>query len=282
MSNLPNRIVGSDPMKGLKGYVYGLKHRAQFHHCLGYGTWTIDFAAVQKLRKRYSKAVAPITYVPIYVKAAALAIAQNPEANSLLFKRPFGRRIVQFESVDVNLPIIRKLGEERITFIGTIRDAANKSLADIQTELTAYQRDPPEKSFALQRIQKFANMPLWLARLVHWWMTWSPEFYVKNVGTCGLTFAPQPATGTGSPGFIEADWFDHFFPTGPTTVAFCIGSVKKAAVVRDDEVVVRRVMNCSGMMDNFVLSGFAASQVARDFKLLLESGSFIEDEIRAA
>lgn len=278
--NLPNKISQSDTMRGQKAYVYGLKSRAVRHHCLGYGTWSVDFATTQKMRKKYSRAVKPITYVPIYVKAAALAIQRTPEANAILFKSLFGMRIVRYESVDVNLPIIRTVDGTRLTFIGTIRDAANKSLAQIQSELTDYQRCPPEASHAIQRIRKFSKMPFWLARLVHWYMTWSPKFYVQNVGTCAMTFAPQPEHDTSN--FMEGGWFDHFFPTGPTTVGFCVGGVRKEPVVDGDEVVVRRVMKCSAMMDNYVLSGFAAAQVAKDFKQILESGSFITEEIEAA
>jgi pyruvate/2-oxoglutarate dehydrogenase complex dihydrolipoamide acyltransferase (E2) component len=274
-----NAIAGIEAVRGEKAYVYALKARAARHHCLGYGTWSIDLEKIEGLRKRYSRAVAPITYVPIYVKATALAVKRSPEANAILFKSLFGRRIVRFQQVDVNLPIIREVGDRRITFIATIRNAAEKTLGQIQAELTEYQRCPPEQSFSIRRFQKFAGKPLWFARLIHWLMTWSPKFYIDNVGTCGLTFAPQPDRE--AHGFIEGNWYEHFFPTGPTTVAFCIGAVRKEPVVRNDEIVIRRMMKCTGMMDNYVLSGFTAAQLAIDFKELLESGAFIEEELAA-
>lgn len=262
-----NRVVESRTVRGVDAYMYAFKSRAQRHHCLGYGTASLDMEAVTRLHKRYCHEVRPVTFTSVYVKATALALAQNPEANAVLFRKPFGYRIVRFDQVDVNLPITRKLGAEPVTFIATIRDAASKSLTQIQEELSEHQHGPPEASFAIRRIRRFGRMPLWLAKLIHWRMTWSPEFYVGNVGTCGLTF-------------VEGDWFDHFFPIAPTSVVFGIGSVRKEPVVQGGEIAIGRRLKCSLMVDNYVISGLTGAALARDFKELLESGSFIETELR--
>ena len=261
-----NRIASSRTIRGQEAYLYSFKSRAQRHHCLGYGTASIDVERTVQLHKRYCRAVRMITYTPIWVKATALALARNPEANAVLFRKPFGYRIVEFERVDVNLPITREIHGRPVTFIGTVRDAARKSLAEIQNEISEYQRCAPEKSFAIRRIQQFGRMPLWMAKLVHWRMTWSPEFYVQNVGTCGLTF-------------LEGDWFEHFFPIAPTSVVFGIGAVRREPVVQGDEIVIGRRLKCSLMVDNYVISGLTAVALARDFKCLLETGSILAEEL---
>ena len=263
---LPNRIVHRQTVRGEQAYVYGLKARAQQHHCLGYGTFCVDLENLEALRKEYSRRVRPITYLPLYVKATALAVQHHPEANAILFRKWFGLRIVQFEQVDVNLPITRQVGGQWITFIATVRNAAAKSLADIQEELTAYQRSPPEESFAIRRLLRFARMPLWLAQLVHRRMTRSPEFYIRNVGTCGLTLVEG------------GDWFEHFFPIAPTSVVFGIGAARREPVVRGDAVVIRRVLRCTLMADNYVVSGLLGARLAKEFKELLEEGAFIRAE----
>jgi pyruvate/2-oxoglutarate dehydrogenase complex dihydrolipoamide acyltransferase (E2) component len=268
--NLPNRILRREVLRGERAYVYAFKDRARRHHCLGHGTFSVDLERLERLRKEYSRRVRPITNLPLYVKATALALARNPEANAVLFRTLFGLRVVHFEQVDVNLPITRKVGERTITFIGTVRNAPVKPLAQIQDELTAYQRCPPEESFAIRRFLRFDRMPLWLARLVHWRMTRSPEFYVRNVGTCGLTLLEG------------GDWYEHFFPIAPTSVVFGVGAARSEPVVRGGAVVVGRVLKCVLMADNFVISGLLGSRLARDFKDLLESGSFITEELKQA
>ena len=160
----PTGISHSEPVTGVSAYVYGFKARAQRHHCLGYGTFTIRAEQLEALRKEYSRRIQPITYVPLLVKATALAIAKYPEANAILFKRVWGYRIVQFDKVDVNLPITRELDGQEVTFVATIRDAASKTLAEIQDELTAYERSAPDELYALQRFRRLARLPYWLVQ----------------------------------------------------------------------------------------------------------------------
>ena len=217
--NTPNQVTGVAPVRGELAYVYGFKDRVRRHHCLGYGTFDVDVSRLESVRKKYSRLIQPITDKSIFVKATALAIQRSPEANAILFRRWFGYRIVQFERVDVNLPITREFEGRIVTFIATIRDAAAKSLAQIQAEITSHQRRPAEECVALARFQRFAKMPLWLARLIHAWMTRSPRFYVSNVGTCGVTFLADQNLG-------------RFFPIAPTSVVFSIGSTQWEPIVR--------------------------------------------------
>jgi pyruvate/2-oxoglutarate dehydrogenase complex dihydrolipoamide acyltransferase (E2) component len=268
--DLPNRIGRQETLRGERAYVYAFKARAQRHHCLGYGTFDVDLERLETLRKEYSRRIRPITNLPLYVKATALTLQRHPEANAILFRQWFGLRIVHFERVDVNLPITRKVGKRWITFVGTIRDAPAKSLAEIQDELTTYQRCPAEESFAIRRFLRFDRMPLWLARLIHWWMTRSPSFYVRNVGTCGLTLVEG------------GDWFEHLFPIAPTSVVFGIGAAKREPVVRGDAIAIGRVLKCVLMADNFVVPGLLGARLAKEFKELLESGSFITEELKRA
>ena len=267
MSELPpNRILGEEGLRGESAYVYAFKARARDHHCLGYGTFTVDLTALEPLRKEYSRRVRPITYLPLFLKATALAVQRHPEANSILFKKLFGRRIVRFERVDVNLPITRRLGAGWTTFIGAVRDAPNKPLHRIQEEISHFQRCDPGESPYLQRMIRFRRMPLWLAQYVHARMTWDPAFYVRSVGTCGLTLA----TG---------DAHDHGLPIAPTSAVFGIGGARREPVVRGDEIRIARVLKASLMVDNFVVSGLTGAALIRDFKELLETGSFIRDEL---
>ena len=263
--NTTNNIARSLPVRGELGYLYGFKDRARRHHCLGYGTFSVDVTRLERVRKEYSRRVSAITSKPIFVKATALAIERTKEANSILFRHWFGYRIVQFERVDVNLPVTRQLNGRTITFVATVRDAARKSLAVIQAELTAHQRSSPEECFALRRFTKFSRMPLWIARWIHWWMTCSPRFYSSNVGTCGVTF-------------LEQNDLEYLLPIAPTSVVFGLGGVQWEPVVRGDEIVKARMMKCTMMADNFVISGPLGLRVARDFRELLENGSFVTAE----
>jgi pyruvate/2-oxoglutarate dehydrogenase complex dihydrolipoamide acyltransferase (E2) component len=268
--DLPNGIRRVEPVKGERAYMYGFKERARRHHCIGHGTFPVEVDRLESLRKEYSRRVRPITYLPLYVKATALAIERNPEANAVLFNGWFQRRIVHFERVDVNLPITRKVDGRLITFIGTVRNPAAKSLAQIQDELTTYQRCEPEESFAIRRYLRLARTPNWLIRLFHWRMTRDPEYYIQTAGTCGLTLVEG------------GNWYEHMFPIAPTSVVFGIGAARREPVVHGDRVEIARVLHCVLMADNYVIPGLLGARLAKDFKDLLEGGEFVTREINQA
>lgn len=267
MTEQPNRIRRVEPLRGQRAYMYGFRARAQRHHCPGYGTFPVEVEQLRRLRKEYTRRVAPITNLPIYVKAVALAVQRNPEANAILFRSWFGHRIVHFERVDVSLPITRQVGDRWITFLATVRDAASKPLVRIQEEITTHQRCPPDESFAIQRFLKIESLPGWVSALIHWRFRHSPAFYLRNGGTCGLTLAE------------ESDLGDHFFPVAPSSVVFGLGGARREPVVRGDQISIARLLKCVLMIDNFVIPGLLGAKLAKDFKELLETGRFITEEI---
>jgi hypothetical protein len=261
------RIEKARRLVGVEAYIWAFKQRAQVHHCIGYGTFRVEVDRMSELRKRYAREVTPITLLPIIVKATALAIERNPEANAILFKNMIGYRIVSFDRADVNVPVTRTLDGRPFTFLVTVRGAAYKQLDVIQEEISNAQRCPAEDLPQLLRMKRFAHLPLWLARLFHTAMTRSPVLYLKNAGTCGLTM-------------MDAPWCDNFFPIGPTSAVFAISGVRPEPVVRDGQIVVRRMMNVCLGVDNFVVTGPVGAKLSRDFKTLLESASFIADELQ--
>ena len=260
-----NSIAEISSFKGESAYVYGLKARAQRHHCPGYGTFDVMLPELERQKKLYCRASGPITNTAIYVKAIALAVAKNPGANTVLFKKMFwGYRAVKFKNVDVNLPITREVDGRLVTFIGTIRMADKKSLVEIQAELTHLQRCPESESAAITRIRKFSKMPLWLSLLVHWWMTKSPKFYIKQVGSCGMTLMQ----GKG----------DRFFPIGPTSAIVGFGVPSKAPVVDEGgQVVAMRTLKCVVMVDNYVVSGLVGAKLVQDLIELMERAEVFDD-----
>jgi pyruvate/2-oxoglutarate dehydrogenase complex dihydrolipoamide acyltransferase (E2) component len=264
-----NSIAQSTPLIGMGAYVHGLKQRAQRHHCVGYGVFRVNVEAMDRLRREYSRRVRPITTLPILVKATALAVAQVPQANSVLFKHWFGHRIVRFSDVDVNVPITRLADGEPLTFLVIVRKANQKTLAEIQDQLEHAIKSPPEQVAEIGRITKALRLPRLGWWVYHWFMTRSPTFYVKNGGTCALTV-------------MNESWGDQFFPIGPTTCVFSVGGTRAEPIVENDAIVVRRMAHVCLGADNYVLSGPQAAAVARAFQTLLQEPRFIQAEMEAS
>src|SRR5262249_8325205 len=251
----------SERMTSIETYMYGLKARAHRHHCLAYGTFPVDLTRLTRLRRVYSRQIRPVTLLPFFIKAVALAVRRTPDVNRILFRRfPFGRCIVRFDDVDVNVPITRVVDGETTTFIGTIRGADCLSVAAIQDTLAHLQRGSPAKSPDIQKIRRLRRAPSFVASLFHWLMSRSPRFYLKNAGTCSLT------TLDGMRG-------DYFLAIGPTTSLFSVGGIGDEPIVRNGAVVVRRVLKAALAVDNYVVTGLQGVALARTFQELLESGS---------
>ena len=258
----------SKPLTAIETYMYGLKSRAHLHHCHGHGVFPVDLTELIAMRKRYSSEIRPVTLTPFFIKAVALSVRANPAANRILFQRfPFRRRIVRFDVVDVNIPVTRTISGEQLTFIGIIRSADKLTIAEIQDELLRLHRDPPEQSPYIQKLVKLKNASPLAVTLYHWLIGRSPAFYLKNAGTCGLI--PMDAMSGA-----------HFFPIGPTTAMFGVGGIGDEVVARGGVPVVRRTLQASLALDNYVVSGPEGLQLSLTFQQLLESCSFVKSELQ--
>lgn len=257
----------SERLTSIETYMYGLKARAHLHHCLGNGVFPVELTRLATMRKRYSREVQPVTLTPFFIKAVALSVRAVPAVNRILFRRfPFGKRMVRFHVVDVNVPITRTVDGERLTFIGTIRGADELEISEIQDQLAQMQRGAPEESPYIQKLRKLKAAPPVLASIYHWLMTRSPAFYLKNAGTCGITTLEGMSSG-------------HFFPIGPTTAVFGLGGMGDQVIARDGAPVVRRVLSVALALDNYVVAGPDGLLLARTFQELVESCSFVEREL---
>ncbi|MDH3440420.1 MAG: 2-oxo acid dehydrogenase subunit E2 [Gammaproteobacteria bacterium] len=260
----------SKPLGPVEAYMYGLKSRAHLHHCLGNAAFPVDLTNLTAARKRYSREVRAVTLMPFFIKAAALSYRANPAATRILFQRfPFRRKIVQFDAVDINIPVTRVVEGEQVTFIGIIRNADKLSIAEIQEAHTRLHRDPPEQSVYLQKLARLRKSSKLAVGFYHWLIGRSPAFYLKNAGTCGVI--PMDAMAGG-----------HFFPIGPTSAMFGIGGVGDEVVARDGKPAVRRMLQASLALDNYVVSGPEGLLLTQTFKQLVESCSFVDDELQGA
>ena len=257
----------SKPLTAIETYMYGLKSRAHLNHCLGNGLFPVDVSELTAVRKQYCRQVRPVTFAPFFIKAVALTIRANPCANRILFKRfPFGRRIVRFDVVDVNVPVTRLINGEQWTFIGTIRGADKLTIAEIQDQLIHLQCETPEQSPILKKMDKLRNARPIIASLYHWLIARSPSFYLKNAGTCGVVLMDAMAGG-------------NFFPIGPTTAMFGIGGIGDQVVAKKGVPVVRPTAQVSLSLDNYVVTGPEGLALSMFFQKLLESCSFAKSEL---
>ena len=108
-----------------------------------------------------------------------------------------------------------------------------------------------------------------MASWLHWRMTWSPSIYIRNVGTCGVTLPDN--------GKIRAN-----LPDRADECCLWHRRAVREPVVRGDEIVIGRILKCTLMVDNFVISGLTGGKLAQAFKEALETGAVIRQELEHA
>lgn len=78
------------------------------------------------------------------IRACGVLASRRPDVNRMLFRTPLGPRIVEFDTVAVNVPVLVKRpdGTPQLS-AATVGDACNKSIDEIGAELrVARNRDP--------------------------------------------------------------------------------------------------------------------------------------------
>ncbi len=119
---------------------YQLRALARDHFYIPYDM-EID---VSRIVDRYARVGQRAPVTAIVIKAAALAARQHPEINRAVLSTPFGSRVVQFEDVHVNLPVLAvHAGHEHLSAT-VIKHVDRMSVQDIVEEVRHAKARPLE------------------------------------------------------------------------------------------------------------------------------------------
>jgi hypothetical protein len=101
-------------------------------------------ADITRVEAAYKEKGKPTPYTAIVVKALAMAAARRPEINRMYLRTLFGPRVVEFDHISVNMPIILNPDGERHLGAVTVRDAHKLSIADIRAAIREAKTKKPE------------------------------------------------------------------------------------------------------------------------------------------
>ena len=181
----------------------------------------------ESLKARADSLGARISYTDIMVYILARALRQNPIINSSVV----GGEVMLWE--DVHIGVAVSLPWEQYDaglIVPVVKNADRKSLVEISRELAALR-------------QKAAGGNLGLDEIT------SGTFTLSNIGSFGK-------------GYI----FSTPVINQPQSAILLIGGIVKRPVVRDDEIVIRPVMNYSLTFDHRVINGAPAGKFVHDIE----------------
>lgn len=226
----------------------------------------IDATALIKLRNqiRQDSQQAP-SYTSIIIKAVGLVMKNNPSANRAILGLPFFKKLYQFDNIDIALAVEKKLPYlPGLAYAPTIKDAAEKSLESITSEVKFLKTCTPEQSpeyaqylMILNKIPRpISNFLINLPYLI-------PSMWAKYRGCAAWVNAPTQA----GVDIVTTSW--------PWPLTFSFGVIKQRPFAFQGKVDVRWTIPVAMSFDRRIMGGGPASRLFAEFQDILVNADSI-------
>lgn len=195
-----------------------------------------------------------------FLKAIATCLSEYPALNAMANHR----RTTEFDRVDISVPIELIRDGQSINKQYLIKDAARKSVRDIDQELTASKNDPSGQdgyilSRPLQRL--FSILPRWLVVAI---LKGLLNDHEKVMRLSGSVFVTSISMFSNIPGYIIP------YAGGPKACSFAIGSVTKKPVVENDSIKIKEIVNITATFNHDIIDGAPAARFINRLRELIE------------
>lgn len=216
----------------------------------------VDVSDAAQVLKRLTDQGWQVTWTHIFVRAAALALARNPDLHRVVA----GNKTVHSAGVDICLSIA---GDSCVTPVVVIEDAANKDIFAIGAEI---RRRSPEAVKETERLLSGLRRWGWILPLSVWrrgllrFLLRRLWYRRKVSGTFQISCVPQVDV-------IAPLLFN-------TCAALGIGRVREAVVAENGTPAVRPVVTLTCCLDHSMWNGLAAAKFLSAFRQILVSGDF--------
>ncbi|MFO0560905.1 MAG: 2-oxo acid dehydrogenase subunit E2 [Polyangiales bacterium] len=228
-------------------------------------------SAVQAIAAKQAKGER-LSFFAFVVRCIAVAMAEHPKLNTVRH----GRSVVQFDDVDISVPVeVDEAGERQPREI-VLRRAQDLTVEKVYEELSQGRKrhaSGGELGREDHWNRRLFRLLSWLPRFVRValfrWMI-ADAFRIKaRAGTTIVTsvgkFAALPGTG-------------FTFTTGPRAATFVVGAAVKKPWVHEGQIVARDILSLSLMLDHDMIDGGDAARFAVRLAALIEGAHGLVDE----
>lgn len=222
----------------------------------------VDATVMDQMRSlAKAKGLSVPSFTSLVIKAAALTMKKNPQANRAILGLPFFKKLYQFKNTDISVAVEKSLPNlPGQAYASVVNNTFGKSLEKITQELQdlAVCDETNNKSYRLfMRILKYVPYPFSLLLINAPY--WIPSLWPKYRGCACWVNAPSKAGA------------DLVMTTWPWPITFSFGLVKKRPVVVGNELKVRLTMPVVMVFDRRIMGGGPAGRIFAQFKEILES-----------
>jgi len=220
---------------------------------------------VLRTQKNNGKRVSLFAFV---VKSIATAIAEYKELNSIRS----GNRIIEFEDIDVNVPIELNSAGEKFPRQIVIRKVADKTVEEIWEEIHVAKKQHQtvgyagqEDKWAFSLMRKLFILPKFMRTMLLKVLQDNPFSVKRMSGTTLVTSVVM----SGVSGFVVP------YLIGQRAVSFALGSVVKKPAIVDQKIIIREFLSITIVFNHDIVDGAPAARFTNRLKELIESADVL-------
>jgi len=201
------------------------------------------------------------------IKVISSILQKHPEASAFIFNK---KKLIIFNDINISILIEKKIRDKKVPIPVVLEKTNQKTALEIAGEIeNAKHQELSDSDIVINRQSNLSerlyyNMPGFLRRFVWKVLLRNPKIAYKKMGNAVIT-------SVGMMGRING-WF---IPKSVHPVSFGIGSVLKKAVVIDNEIKIREILNMTILVDHDVIDGAPMVRFLNDLTKSLETGEFI-------
>lgn len=223
-------------------------------------------AAIRRLQRQLKSAISFHAYI---IYCLAQAAKQHPSVLCFRFKK----QLITFDDADISTLIDKRFaGGVRMPAVYTVRQAQNKTLAEINFELRQAMRTDQSQVAAVRLRQGLTRAPGFIRRLAGWWMARNPFVLRRFHGTLGLTS-------------LQAQGFNRpFFAIAPNifTLTLAVGAISERLGKNNaGEYSIRKMLCLSAGADHLVIDGAPLARFAQCLIAQIESAAGLDAQFVA-
>lgn len=182
-----------------------------------------------------------ISFLSTVLHAIGQAAIQYPVANS--YKK--GSKLIEFNEVDICVVVERNIGTVTMPLPYIIRNAHQKSAAEIHVELEQAKNGNVNDLFMHKHMRIYLALPKIIRKLYWRYLFFNPHQFKKRLGTIAVTALHSTGHGV-----------KHFNPISPYTVTIALGRISK-------NTTGEYLMNFTITIDHDILDGMDAVKFSR-------------------
>jgi hypothetical protein len=232
----------------------GASRRFQVHALLEFD--------VTEAKARIADAEPPVSWTGFVTATLARGVAVHPEVNA----RKAGNRILTFDRVDIGATVERHWEGRTVLDVVTIRDADQKSCAEISEMLHETKYGPGESHRQSGLTAQLWRLPGPIRRAAFRLAATRPRV--------AATFGP--AVGVTSLGMFSSGW-GWAIPLAPLTIIVTVGQVIDRPVVREGRIVARPMLPLTLSFDHAVIDGAPAARFTATLRTFAETAAAFEN-----